>query len=44
MESGVVVWEKKKNRVSDEREKEKGNEVELEILILLKGIIVISYK
>jgi len=50
----VVVWcggwravrwlgEEKENRVSDERERERGNEVELAIVILLKGIRVISY-
>lgn len=37
---GGVVWSE--NRVSDERERERGNEVELGLLILLKGIIVIS--
>jgi hypothetical protein len=38
------LGEEKENRVSDERERERGNKVELGILILLKGIIVISYK
>jgi hypothetical protein len=44
---GGLVWvygRRKRNRVSDERERERGNEVELEIFILLKGIIVISHK
>lgn len=36
------LGEEKENRVSDERERERGIEVELGILILLKGIIVIS--
>ncbi|RHN66244.1 hypothetical protein MtrunA17_Chr3g0088771 [Medicago truncatula] len=50
--SGVVVdvvrwfcfgWEKKKEeRASDERERGRGNEIELVIFILIKGIIVIS--
>ena len=41
----AVRWlgEEKENRVSDERERERGNEVELAIVILLKGIRVISY-
>jgi len=36
------LGEEKENRVSDERERERGNEVELTIFIFLKGIIVIS--
>jgi hypothetical protein len=38
------LGEEEENRVADERERERGNKVELGILILLKGIIVISCK